>query len=81
MDWPSGDHAGLMSLAGRAPEVGGALLVALKQRLPEAYLAYLNVPDDDPMLPVLLGAGFQESLAQYEMVLALPQENRHDQTI
>jgi len=73
----SGDEmqAGLLSLAGRSPEVGAALLAALRQRLPDAHLAYLNVPEDDPMLPLLLASGFEETLAQFEMALALSQEN------
>lgn len=72
----SGDEtqAGLVSLAGRSAEVGAALLGALRRRIPDAHLAYLNVPDDDPMLPVLLHSGFEETLAQYEMALALSQE-------
>jgi ribosomal protein S18 acetylase RimI-like enzyme len=77
----SGDEtqAGVMSLAGRSPETGAALLAALRRRVPQARLAYLNVPEDDPMLPVLLAAGFQETLAQYEMIAELSQENEHDQ--
>jgi ribosomal protein S18 acetylase RimI-like enzyme len=81
--WSGDDgQAGLMSLAGRSAEIGAALLVWLRGRLPDARLTYLNVPDDDPMAGVLIRAGFKETLAQYEMALdlsELSQENADDE--
>jgi ribosomal protein S18 acetylase RimI-like enzyme len=72
----SGDEtqAGLLALAGRSPEVGAALLAALRRRLTAARLVYMNVPEGDPMWPPLLAAGFAESLAQYEMWVERPEE-------
>jgi ribosomal protein S18 acetylase RimI-like enzyme len=71
-----GSQAGVLSLTGRSPQIGAELLAALRERLPEARLAYLNVPDDDPMLPALLEAGFAETLTQSEMTLDLSEETR-----
>jgi GNAT superfamily N-acetyltransferase len=70
--WAGDDDQGaLLALATRSEKVGAALLGAVRRRLPTARLNFLNVPDDDPMLPVLLDAGFSELIGQHEMVLEL----------
>jgi ribosomal protein S18 acetylase RimI-like enzyme len=65
---------GIADLVATTPEIGGVLLAHLLEYYPAAYLSYINVAEDDPMLPILNGAGFAESLAQYEMHLCLNQE-------
>jgi ribosomal protein S18 acetylase RimI-like enzyme len=70
--WSGEAHqAGILALAAKSAETGAALILKLRQILPEARFSYLNFPDDDPLLPVLEGAGFSESLSQYEMSLTL----------
>ncbi len=66
------DQGGILALAAQTPKIGRALLAKVRSRLPYARLNYLNVADDDPMLPVLLEAGFSELIGQHEMVMELP---------
>jgi hypothetical protein len=61
---------GLVTLAG-TQQAGAALINALHRAHPEATISYLNVPADDPLLSELRRAGYQETLAQFEMLLAL----------
>jgi GNAT superfamily N-acetyltransferase len=63
-------QVGLITLAG-TPQAGVALLNALHAAHPEATVSYFNVPEDDPMTQPLLRAGYQESLAQFEMFYSL----------
>lgn len=69
----SGDEeqAGIYGLHAITREATDALLGALMARLPSARFSYLNVPEDDPALPVLKAAGFWETIDQYEMHLEL----------
>lgn len=65
----SGDEeqVGIYFLNGVTQETIRALLKCLLLRLPRSDFFYLNIPDDDPALPVLKVAGFQETVSQYEM--------------
>jgi len=65
------DQGAVLALAARSDKVGAALLAEVRRRLPLARLNFLNVPDDDSMLPALLGAGFSEAVGQHEMILEL----------
>jgi ribosomal protein S18 acetylase RimI-like enzyme len=70
--WSGDDQqAGIYGLHATSQEATGALLGALLARLPSARFSYLNVPDDDPALPMLKSAGFWETIDQYEMHLEL----------
>lgn len=72
----SGDEeqTGIYFLNAITQEAIGALLGALLARLPSARFSYLNVPEDDPALPVLRAAGFWDTVDQYEMHLDLSSE-------
>jgi ribosomal protein S18 acetylase RimI-like enzyme len=65
----SGDNrqAGIYALSGNTGEIVEMLLSRLLTYLPLAHFSYLNVPCDDPAMPILLSAGFQETVHQYEM--------------
>jgi hypothetical protein len=70
--WSGDDNrAGIIALAAAAPEVGRALLARMFTLLPDATFFYLNVPEDDPHVPALRDAGFNETLSQFEMTLGL----------
>ncbi len=73
----SGDayRIGLAELVATCPEVGDALLAYVIGLYPLARMSCINLPEDDPMLPVYMAAGFGETLAQYEMHLSLVQES------
>lgn len=58
-------------LAADEPRTGRALAAYLLWQSPGHAVSYLNVPQDDPLLPELLQLGFQTSLSQYEMFLPL----------
>ncbi len=68
-----GDSAqvGILDMAARDTAAGGRILNGLLQRFPDAQVSYLNVPQEDPLLPVIQAAGFVETLSQYEMLLSL----------
>jgi GNAT superfamily N-acetyltransferase len=55
--------------------IGLALTTYLFQRYSVSTFTYLNVVDDDPLLPALYEAGFEEVLRQYEMWLPLNPES------
>jgi ribosomal protein S18 acetylase RimI-like enzyme len=59
---------GLFDLAALTPDAGRALLAHLYRLYPHASTTYINLPQDDPMLPALVEAEFNETLSQYEMV-------------
>ena len=67
-------QVGLLELAAVNPEVADALLQELFRQFSPSSFYYQNIGDDDPLLPVLLSAGFHETLSQYEMILPLDQE-------
>lgn len=56
----------LATLAGR-PGACAALLNALHAEHPGSTITYFNVPEDDPLLPALREAGYEESISQFEM--------------
>ncbi len=64
-------HRSLLDFAAMNVETGKSLLAILLSRYPYANFSYLNVAEDDPLLPVLLEMGFAETLRQYEMFLPL----------
>ncbi|HOA22642.1 MAG TPA: GNAT family N-acetyltransferase [Aggregatilineales bacterium] len=69
----------IVDLAATSPRVGLATAVHLLRQSPGATFTYLNVAEDDPLLPDLLQIGFQTSLSQYEMLLPLtPETHRHE---
>jgi ribosomal protein S18 acetylase RimI-like enzyme len=55
---------------------GSRLLSYLLDHHRVTSFSYLNVPENDPMLPPLEMAGFKVSLRQHEMILNNPQETR-----
>jgi GNAT superfamily N-acetyltransferase len=67
-------HVSIADLSATDPDIGRALLTALTRRMSAARYSYLNVPEEDPMLPMLLAAGFQTTLSQYEMTFHLDQD-------
>ena len=58
-------------VAADAEAAGLALLARMLQTYPTTTFTCLNVSWDDPMLPTLRRAGFEEMITQYEMVLEL----------
>lgn len=70
----SAERAGVLAVNAALPQIGRALIAALRRELPEARLIYNNVPEDDPVLPALYETGFVEHLRQYEMHLPLAPE-------
>lgn len=62
-----GERGALVALAG-SDAAGRALLGELFARFPQRFFSFLNVGSDDPLLPVLNEAGFEETLSQFEMV-------------
>jgi ribosomal protein S18 acetylase RimI-like enzyme len=69
-----GDQAGILDMAAATVEIGRHLLIHTLRAAGVSQVSYTNVPDDDPLLPVLLDAGFIENLSQFEMVLRLKPE-------
>ncbi|MBN1311147.1 MAG: GNAT family N-acetyltransferase [Anaerolineae bacterium] len=66
--WSGDNHqVGIYFLNATTQEAAGALLDRLLVALPRSRFFYLNVPEDDPALPVLRSAGFEETVSQYEM--------------
>lgn len=63
-------QVGIVTLAG-TQEAGRLLLNRLHHENPDATISYFNVPADDPMVPELRRAGYEETLAQFEMILSL----------
>jgi ribosomal protein S18 acetylase RimI-like enzyme len=55
--------------------IGLAMTTYLFQRFAVSNFTYLNVVEDDPLLPALFKAGFEEVLRQYEMWLPLNPES------
>jgi ribosomal protein S18 acetylase RimI-like enzyme len=55
--------------------IGLAMTAYLFQRFAVSNFTYLNVVDDDPLLPALVKGGFEEVLRQYEMWLPLNPES------
>lgn len=66
-----GSHKDLMDMVAANLDVGRALAAHVLRSGQFTRLSYLNVAAEDPLLPVLLEAGFSEALAQYEMLLNL----------
>lgn len=62
------NHVSIADLSATDLDVGLALLAALNRRVGTVRYSYLNVPEEDPMLPALYAAGFQTTLSQYEMI-------------
>jgi GNAT superfamily N-acetyltransferase len=61
-------HAlGVLDFAAHTPQAGAVILRHIYTGYPEAHLTYINVDEGDPMLSVLLDAGFYEGLSQWEM--------------
>lgn len=69
-----GEQIGLLDLAAAEPAAADNLLRFLLSDSRAFHASYVNVPDDDPLLHVLLDRGFQEALSQYEMILPLSPE-------
>ncbi len=69
----NGNSKNLLDFVANTPESGSALLTALLERTHPSSFSYLNVDAGDPLLPVLIDAGFTETLRQFEMFLPLGQ--------
>ncbi len=67
----NGYYKDVADLAAVTPGTGASLAAHLLRKHPSASFSYLNVPEEDPLLPVLVRMGFREVLAQFEMVLRL----------
>ncbi|MCC6905691.1 MAG: GNAT family N-acetyltransferase [Anaerolineae bacterium] len=63
--------AGLLDLASVDADTARCLIARLLDELRAAPMVFINVAEDDPVLPLLLEYGFYESLCQIEMVLEL----------
>lgn len=61
----------VLDLAATSPDAGTALAAHLLRQSPGLTVTYLNVPEEDPLLPGLRVLGFQQVLSQFEMVLPL----------
>jgi ribosomal protein S18 acetylase RimI-like enzyme len=68
-------HLGLLDAAADSPEAGHALLAHLLAVFPRARMSYLNIAEGDPLLPLLRGLGFRQTLSQYEMTLPVNQDS------
>ncbi len=68
------NHVSIADLSATDPEIGRALLTTLSRRTLAARYTYLNVPEEDPMLPMLQTIGFQTTLSQYEMTFHVNQD-------
>jgi ribosomal protein S18 acetylase RimI-like enzyme len=68
-------YLGLLDVAADSPEAGHVLLAHLLAAFPLARMSYLNIAEGDPLLPLLRGLGFRQTLSQYEMTLPLNQES------
>ena len=66
-----GMNAELADVAADAEAAGLALLAQMLQAYPTTTFTCLYVSRDDPMLPALRRAGFEEVISQYEMLLSL----------
>lgn len=64
-------HKDIVDLVATSLEAGRALAVHMLRSGHFSRMSFLNVADDDPLLPMLPEAGFREALAQYEMLLNL----------
>lgn len=64
----SNAHREILDIAAQSPEIGAALLHHVLASHAEAVFSYLNVAEDDPLLPALQGAGFGEVIDQHEMI-------------
>jgi ribosomal protein S18 acetylase RimI-like enzyme len=69
-----GFQAGILDIAAATVEAGDYLLANLLRRGVVSHVSYVNLTDDDPLLPIFQDAGFQETLSQYEMILHLTPE-------
>jgi len=65
---------GIMDIAGHTPDVDSALLHHLLNTSRGDHVSYVNVADNDPLIPVLNRSDFTLTLDQYEMVLPLTSE-------
>jgi len=66
-----GLSAELSDLAATNETVGMALLAKVLRGYPTTTFTYLNIDEDDPMLPALYRVGFEDMISQYEMFLPL----------
>lgn len=66
-----GDNIDLIRLASASVDAGQMLATHLVTKYPLSYISYLNVADNDPLLPVLEATGFRVGLKQYEMIYLL----------
>ena len=64
----SNAHRELLDIAAQSPAIGAALLHHVLASHAEAAFSYLNVAENDPLLPALQEAGFSEMIDQYEMI-------------
>jgi len=65
---------GLLDIAATDTVVGNFLLAYLRSKYPSARISYMNVAQDDPLIPALFDAGFTEAMSQYEMHLSISQD-------
>ena len=64
----------LLRVEARDDDLRRLLVAQLLARSPSAFITYLNVPEEDPVLPILHDAGFTITISQYEMSLPIPAE-------
>ncbi len=72
----NGHQGSVTKLSAVDQKCGSRLLSYLLDHHRVTSFSYLNVPENDPMLPPLEMAGFKVSLRQHEMILNNPQETR-----
>lgn len=69
-----GSQASIRDIASATPGVGEALLAYLLHTSRDSHVSYVNVGEDEPLVPALMRYSFSETLSQYEMFLPLSPE-------
>lgn len=69
------DHIELLTLDANNSIAAEIVLVELLNRQKNAFISYLNIAEDDPVLPLLKVHGFEIHISQYEMRYILNPEN------
>lgn len=69
-----GSQISIRDIAAAAPEAGEALLAYVLNTSRESHASYINVGENESLVPDLLSYGFSETLSQYEMFLPLSAE-------
>jgi hypothetical protein len=72
---PRSDHIDLFEIAASNPIAAEALLLELFTQHKNAFYSYLNIAENDPVLPLMQEYGFEIHISQYEMLYTFAAEN------